>query len=185
MKKISKGEHGYLSYVKKRDLRYILITIVFAVLVFVAGILKWKTKSNIATVIAVMSFLPACKRIVNLIVLMPFKPMSEELYKKISEHVPENAVAFTDTVFSSEQRMYKFEHAVLTNVGMYAYSEMGQVKNYDCDTYLNDGFERRGISCRVKIYSKSDDYINLIKRINSDEEFKNDDAKAFFKSLIV
>ncbi len=185
MKKYNKGEHGYLCYVKKRDLRYILITIVFAAVVFAVGLLKWKTKSNIATVIAVMSFLPACKRIVNLIVLMPFKPMNDEIYKKITEYVPDNAVIFTDTVFSSEQCMYKFEHAVMTNAGMYAFSEMGQVKNYDCDKYLNDGFERRGISCKVKIYSKSDDYLNLLKKITLNEEFKNDDAAAFFRSLIV
>ena len=85
-KKVRKGEFGYFKSEKKR--RMIITAILFAVplFIFFTSWIYFKTRMTIWTVVTVVGCLPACKSMVNLIMIMKCKSMDEGLYQKIREH---------------------------------------------------------------------------------------------------
>ena len=68
-KHAKKGEFGYVAAEKKR--KFLITSILFAVplLIFFTAMIYFKTRLTIWTVIAVVGCLPACKMLVNLIML--------------------------------------------------------------------------------------------------------------------
>ena len=68
---IDKGEFGYIRNQKKINLIWLAAFILIGVAIFICGYLLTKTRANIFTVIAVLMVLPAAKRVVALVVMMP------------------------------------------------------------------------------------------------------------------
>ena len=84
--KIRKGDFGYFSSEKKRQA---LITgILFAVplFIFFTAWIYHHSRMTVWTVVAVVGCLPACRSMVNLIMILMRKPMNRELYREISSH---------------------------------------------------------------------------------------------------
>lgn len=80
MKKVKKGNYGYLKYEKKKRLLVTLVLFLIPIVIYVSGYLYLKTTSSILTVVAIVGCLPACKSLVGLIMMMMQKPMPEEKY---------------------------------------------------------------------------------------------------------
>lgn len=80
MKKVKKGNYGYISYEKKRRLLVTLILFVIPLAILISGIIYHGTKENILTIVAIVGCLPACKSTVGLIMIMMQKPMKKEVY---------------------------------------------------------------------------------------------------------
>ena len=94
-KKQSKAKHlqkypkgtSDISEVKKRR-RLIITAILFAVplFIFFTSWFYFKTRMTVWTVVTVVGCLPACKSMVNLIMILKCRPMDAGLYQKIHEH---------------------------------------------------------------------------------------------------
>jgi hypothetical protein len=184
MKNLKKGTYGYLKQMKTRDLIFVLISLVVALSVFGIGLYKFKTRANIATVIAICSLLPACKRIVNLIMVTPFKAISKADYERFAEYKIDNTRAYFDVLFSSEKYIMKFDHCIMTEKELYALSSMNKEKTAYSESYLNEAFKKRGVSVKVKVYQTPGDYEHLLKVIKNENE-PCDDAWRFFESLML
>ena len=81
-----KGEFGYVRAERKRKL--VITAILFAVplLIFFSAWLYFETRLTVWTVVAVVGCLPACKMMVNLIMLYRCRPMDPKLYQEIRPH---------------------------------------------------------------------------------------------------
>ena len=84
--KVSKGNFGYFRSEKRR--RLIITAILFAVplFIFFTSWFYFKTRMTVWTVVTVVGCLPACKSMVNLIMILKCRPMDAGLYQKIHEH---------------------------------------------------------------------------------------------------
>ena len=84
--KVSKGNFGYFRSEKRR--RLIITAILFAVplFIFFTSWIYFKTRMTVWTVVTVVGCLPACKSMVNLIMILKCRPMDAGLYQKIHEH---------------------------------------------------------------------------------------------------
>ena len=86
MKKVKKGDYGYIRYEKKKRLLITVALFLIPLAAFLAAFLITGTKKNIITVIAMVGCLPACRALVNMIMMWMQKPMDKKVYKKIREH---------------------------------------------------------------------------------------------------
>lgn len=105
MKKVNKGEYGYIRAQKKR--RILITSILFAipVVIFLTGYFQTGTRNNLFTFVAIMGCLPASKSAVGMIMILLQKPMDAALYREISSHVKDMTVLYEATVSSYEKNM--------------------------------------------------------------------------------
>lgn len=105
MKKIERGEYGYVSALK---LKKLIITIcLFAIsltLVIIGYFISGKTRESVFTVLGIVSVLPAAKVLVAYIILFPYKTFSMEEYNKIKDF-DVNGFALYDFVMSSSEKI--------------------------------------------------------------------------------
>ena len=81
-----KGEFGYFRRARNRSL---LITLLLFAIPVAAFLIAWavnRSRMNIVTVVAIVGCLPACRSLVNFIMLAMRKPMDKRLYDEIRAH---------------------------------------------------------------------------------------------------
>ncbi|MDO4322052.1 MAG: hypothetical protein Q4C61_05950 [Lachnospiraceae bacterium] len=81
MKKVKKGNWGYIKYQKKRTFLITFVMFLIPLTIYVTGYIQTKTRLNLFTFVAILGCLPACKSLVSLIMIMMQKPLSAENYE--------------------------------------------------------------------------------------------------------
>lgn len=187
LKAPTKGSLGYVSKLKKHNISFVLINAIISATIFLIGFFMWETKSNICTIFAVCSLLPGCKRLVNLIVIFPFKDMSKENHRIISEKIKRNskAIFYNDLLVASEKYYLSFGEVFFAKSKLVAFSELSKDKIDFADDYLNKAFEIRGYDVKVTICNNVKDYIRIVLSISEDDMNCDEEARAFFESLLI
>ena len=103
MKKVEKGEFGYLAYKKRRNMIKTIIAFAIVLVIFIIGFIIWKSKNNYLTMLAVVLVLPAAKFAVSYFVLIPHRNCDEELKSAIEERKGELNSVY-DLVVSNKQK---------------------------------------------------------------------------------
>lgn len=83
MKKIKKGTYGYIRAEKKKVFLWTFVLFAIPIAIYITGLLQTGTRKNLFTVVAILGCLPACKWMVNLIMIMMQKPVSKEVYEQV------------------------------------------------------------------------------------------------------
>ena len=179
-----KGKKGYISFLKKYDIMFIAASALIALAVYFIGLNIWDTKKNIGTVVAILSLLPACKRLTNLLMIISFKGISNEHYEKISPLVKPEWFVLEDMLFSTEKYMLEFDHVVMAGSKMFALSKMPKDRNEYAREYFETAFKKRAIDISFSLYSNVNDYAGVLKRLDA-ENFENEKAKDYVTSLLV
>ena len=76
--KIEKGTPGYLNARKIRLLLLTLLEFGIVIALLVLGYMQTGTKLNLLTVVAIVGCLPACKMLVGLITVLPYRTADQE-----------------------------------------------------------------------------------------------------------
>lgn len=105
MKKVQKGDYGYIKAQKKK--RVLITAVLFAipVAIFLTGYFQTGTRNNLFTFVAIMGCLPASKSAVGMIMILLQKPLDAEVYKEIKSHVRDLTALYETTVSSYEKNM--------------------------------------------------------------------------------
>ena len=168
-KKIQKGDFGYFSAEKKRLLG--LTAILFAVPLFIF-FTAWAyngSRLTIWTVIAVVGCLPACRYLVNLIMIFLRHPMDGELYEKIRSHQG-------DLTMSYEMYMTFYEKSA--NIDAFAICG-NTVVGYSSDPKIDVTFMERecqkilrgnSFKATVKIFTRLDPFLERLDSMNAHKE---------------
>ena len=182
-----KGSLGYVSRLKKHNICFILINVIVAAIIFGIGLFLWNSRSNICTIFAVCSLLPGCKRLVNLIVIFPFKDMNKDDYSIISEKLKlgGNEAIYNDLLVATEKYYLSFCQVFFAKSKMIAYSDMSREKLAFAEEYLNKAFEIRGYDVKVTICDNVKDYIRIASLIEGKDVVSDGEARRFFESLFI
>ena len=179
-----KGKKGYISFLKKFDIIFILVSAMIFAAVYLIGSKIWNSKANIGTVVAVLSILPACKRLANLIVIMPFKGISNDDYATITPKIKEGWFVLCEMLFSTEERNYSFDHVVLTNSKMLVYSTMSKDKSRLAKVYFENAFAKRQMPVKISIYNTVSEYAAVLDRTEA-EIFESEKLSDYITSLLI
>lgn len=180
-KKIQKGDYGYIHSEKiKRSFRTLGL---FAIPMFgfIGAFLLLKTTKNIFTVIALVGCLPACRSMVNTIMMLLQKPMEEEHYKQISEHAGDLLMAYEMYLTTYEKSDFVEAFAVCGN-HVEGFSSRIKGSPQHVEEHVRKILKNNGYKVNVKVYTNMKQYLERLDYLNSRKEelesnisFKPDD----------
>ncbi len=110
--KIQKGDPGYITSRKRINLLWLLGFIVVGLIIFFVGYAITHVRANIFTVVAVLLVLPAAKRVVALVVLLPKKSIDKDRYQAMRD-ITEPGILYTDYVFTSTEKIMHLDFMLI------------------------------------------------------------------------
>ena len=169
MKKVNKGDYGYILYEKKKRLLITVALFLIPLAAFLAAFLITGTKKNIITVIAMVGCLPACKSMVSLIMIFRAKPVAPQVYEEISEHAGR-------ILMSYEMYMTFYEKSASID----AFAICGNtVVGFSSDPKIDAAFMEReaqkilrgnGFKANVKIFTRLPQFLERLDSMNEHKE---------------
>ena len=169
MRRVRKGEYGYI---RSQKVRRFLITLAFLALplaIFTVGmILNRGDRMSIYTVIAVVGSLPACKSIVSLIMRWMRHPMKEEDYREISQRAGKLQMVYELYVTSYERSIMLFASAICgEEVACYAAGVQDKKDIPAMETHIQKLLRANGYKSHVKIFTDRKHYLERLDSLNA------------------
>jgi len=176
MKRVKKGQFGYIKY--KRMLHLIIAIIVYAMAIslYFAGIKATGDNKNLLTIVAIVGCLPASQSFVTAILGFRAKCCDKNLYKEIENRLEDNMVSIYDLYFTTYDKNYPVSHIVMKNNCLCGIMEQSKNSANDLEKYLEETFTRNSIKgVSVKIFEKSmmEKYLNRITELKKLEYEKS------------
>ena len=167
-KRNRKGEFGYFRSEKRR--RALLTAGLFAIplTVFFAAWAYYKTRMTVWTVMSAVGCIPACKFMVDLIMVLLRRPMDPEVYERIRAH-------------AGNLTFYE------KSAGIDAFAICGnEVVGYSCDPKIDVSFiaaetqkiiRKNGYKVNVKILKELRPYLERLDGMNAHQDSLKDGIK--------
>lgn len=168
-KSAKKGEFGYIAAEKKRKL--ILTAILFAVplLIFFTALIYFKTRLTIWTVIAVVGCLPACKMMVNLIMLFRSPSMKPSVYDQIQEHCGDLVMSYEMYMTFYEKSAFIDAFAICGNL-VVGYSSDPKIDGAFMETEAQKILKGNGYRATVRIFKDLKPFLERLDSMNEHRE---------------
>ena len=166
--KVEKCTQGYINNRKKVEFAWLLLFVALGVGIFLTGYFLTHVRANIFTVMAVLMVLPAAKRIVALVVLLPKKGVSRERYVKIAPYA-EPGTLYVDYVFTSTEKVMHLDFLLVKNgnvLGVIASSK--QDVDY-MKKYLKDCVNKVAPGYHVRLFDSDEELITHLNRLTDVE----------------
>lgn len=196
MEKI-KGKKCEFGYIQKQKIFQSLMLLLFVAVgvgLFLTGLLITGTRANIFTVLGILMVLPATKRIIALVVMVPRRSVDKDRYDRMRETVAEEGILYTDYVFTSPDKIMSFDFLIIQNQNvMGILSEKKQEEAYILD-YLQKGVDSQASGYQVKLFSSDEKFYKYYRRLTEgsskqerDEEYmaRQDKVSEYLKILAV
>lgn len=176
MKKVDKGEYGYLKYYKLSKLLVIVILSIMLAAVVIGTLIMFGDTSRVVIVFAILLSLPLAKFMIAYIIVAKFNELSYADYTKIKNNYmsKDNSLMFDITV--SQYEGIKFYDSMLIKNGrIYALvlNKDFNDKKKDYEKWITSCLTNDKYKYNVNLYNDIDGYI---KKINSISE-PNDNNK--------
>lgn len=177
MKKVEKGNWGYVNYRKKINL-IIMLTAFFVVIgVFVLGlILNKMDRNNVFTVASVVLVLPAAKFAVAYLVVAPHKGADESLKNKIEKSAGELTVCY-DCIMSNKKKPICAQVVIVSDSVVCAYTCDEKADNRLFETSLQEFMKNDKLNVTVTLYKEEKTFINRIKNLAVNFDSSKESAK--------
>lgn len=159
--KIQKGDVGYIRSQKKKTL---LTVILFAALVgatLFVGWMRFHTRLNVLTVLAVLLCLPGCKYLVRLIMLAPHRSLDESMELEISGCTENLAMAY-ELIITSEKKAMPVDAIAISKNTICGYAKNEKVDTAYLANHIKSILQQNKIEkVTVKIFH---DYVAFLSR---------------------
>ncbi len=174
MKRVKKGDKGYLNNRKIFYLMLVLAFVILAAVFFFTGYVRFNTTKTVFTVMAVLMVLPAAKQFVIYIVIAPYKSVDEIIYNRIKDIINENDICMiADMVITSQEKITNIDIICVKGGRVIGYAPNKKVDINYISKYLMDLISKYYKINQVKIYA------DVIKYEKAIEELKTIDANKY------
>ena len=160
-----KGEPGYFRSEKKRRALVTAGLFVLPLAVFIAAWIHYGTRMTVFTVIAVVGCLPACRSLVNLIMILRCRPMEPSLLENIRSHQGELTMAYEMYMTFYEKSAYIDAVAVCGNT-VAAYSSDPKIDASFMAENAQKLIRKNGYKADVKILTELRPYLERLDSMN-------------------
>ena len=169
MKKQEKGNRGYIAHRKKK--LGIITAVCFAVVaaIFIAGLIIFRTRNNLFTVMAILLVLPSAKFAVGLIMFIPHKNVTDELYNAL-EKADNKFLHKYECIFTSKEKVTYVPAMVITDHSICAYTpdSKADAKKFE-ETFAAYVKEAR-LSINVILLKDEKQFIKKVKLMSGSRE---------------
>lgn len=128
MKRIPKGEAGYLDYKKKVEIIRTVLYFSLVAAIFFLGYSQAHSRNNLLTVVAVLGCLPSAKSLVGVIMRLPHTSVRVETTEEINSVADKLTIVY-DLVLTSREKVIPIESILILENQV-----LGYVRNPKVDT---------------------------------------------------
>ena len=166
MKRTNKCQYGYIKYKKYQQLLITLIGLSIIAGFFIAGIIIYGSKNNTLTVLASLSALPFAKTASNLIMFLPHKSTTKELYNSVEQR---NKYYITnyDCIFTSKEHAMPIQAVITTDNTILAYTDSAKVEAIHFEESLRKFLNKAGKLVTVNLYKDQNKFLKKLEYLNS------------------
>lgn len=162
-----KGERGYIGFRKKMSLLLSLSLAFVGAAIFVAGLLIFETKGNVLTIVGILFVLPMARALTYLILVFPYKDVTEEAEKEVLEYAKGGSVVYHNIVLTSSERAMNLDHLVITGNKVLGYVGNKKTPTAKTAEYLADYVRRKGFGYKVTVTDEHTKFLSLLKSSDS------------------
>lgn len=110
-----KCEPGYIDRQKVFQGAMLLLFAAIGFALFLVGFIVTRTRANVFTVLGILMVLPAAKRVIALVVMLPRHSVKRERVERMKAALGEEAVLLTDYVFTSPDKIMSLDFVIIHN----------------------------------------------------------------------
>lgn len=174
-KKYPKGTYGYVDARKKIELIWSAIYFALPIGLFLIGLISTKTRINLLTVVAIVSVLPAAKKLTTTIMLCRFRTGSQSFYEKAQAATGKLTAAYDLALTTYDNKLY-INAVVLTGHNVILYSETQKDNQSYFEKFLKDILSNNSHgSYTVKLFTDEAQFLNRVKGMA--ENFQEENKK--------
>lgn len=178
MKRIDKGEFGYIEYRKKVAIIRTAICLAIVLIVFFTGLFIYNSQKSIFSIIAAVLCLPTGWSGVNLIMFLKAKSCSSADYKKIQENKGGLLIHY-DHIITSYDKNYYIAASTVLDKNICALAADKDMEESDCEKHIKKMMAGSGYSSySIKVFTDTDKFCNRLKQLDKLREEKNIDPVA-------
>lgn len=186
-KKILKGDFGYLSYAKKKNILHTVVLFASALLVFLVGYLYNGTRLNLLTVAAMLGMLPASKSAVEMILYLRQSNCSREINEKIVPHAGNLPVAY-ELVLTSYDKNFPISAIAVMGNTVCGYSENEKCDANAAEKHIVEILKQNGYKPAVKIFKEVEKFnhrLDAMREMDSETPAKDLEILEVIKAISI
>ncbi len=183
MKRVKKGNYGYIKSEKKfrllRSLAFLAVPLAF----FIVGlILNDGDRKSIYTVVAVVGCIPACMSITNTIMIWLRKPMDEALYQEISHKAGSLTMAYELYLTTYEKNLFLDAVAVCgEHAACFTHEKKDHHELVSMQKHMESVLLQNGYKTDVKIFDQKKAFLDRLDTLRSRKDEFEAAAEENFK----
>ena len=181
--KSKKGNAGYLRARKIRLAAEAVVSFALVAAIVITGYVTTKTRLNLLTLVAVLGCLPACRILVNLIMVIPHRSIHEAKELEISAHTEDVTCAY-DLVITSERSAIPVEAVVIYNNTIFGYAPSPKVDTAYAARHIKSILKQNGFEqVSVKLFPEYKAFLSRAEGLNNIAAVEQADTKAHEEAL--
>ena len=183
MKRVKKGQFGYIKYRRIFHLILAIVMYAMAVILYFAGIKATGDNKNVLTIAAILGCLPASQSLVTAILGFRAKCCEKNIFEEVEKRLEDNMLSAYDLYFTTYDKNYPVSHIIMKNNCLCGLMEQSKHSTNDLEKYLEETFTKNGIKgVSIKIFEKSmtEKYlsrINELKKMEYEKSAMEDEVK--------
>lgn len=183
MKRVKKGNYGYIKSQKILRLLKSLACLALPMAFYIAGlILNGGDRKSIYTVIAIVGCIPACMAITSMLMMWMRKPMEEDLYQEISSRAGNLTMAYELYLTTYEKNLFLDAVAICgQHAACYTHETREHWELVAMQKHVADILQKNGYKTEVKIFDQKKAFLERLDSLNARKEEFEAAANEHFK----
>ena len=181
--KVAKGDAGYIRTRKRKILLKTILEFGIVIALLILGIIETGSRQNLLTVVAILGCLPASKALVELIMIVPHRSITEEMAAEIEMNANLLTRAY-DMVFTSEKIIMPVEAITISGNTICGYSSNKKVDMNVISKHLKQYLHaNRFDKVSVKIFDNYTAFATRAEGMNNIAAIEKNDTKQHEESI--
>ncbi len=184
MKKVNKGQYGYISDQKKRAIIRTIILFAISFAILIVGICTTKTKSNALTIIAILGMLPASKSAVNMIMFLRFHDSDRTLYDR-TQAILRDLPMHYDLVFTMPDKSYQVQQIACNANTICGYRDGDDASIKKLQAHISSMLQSNHFqNVEIKLWNDYDKFADRVQQMQERYSADEDETSAPILSLL-
>lgn len=176
MKKVKKGQAGYLAYKLKAQILRTIIYFALCILIFGLGYWQTGSKENLLTVVAVVGILPSSKALVDVIVRIPYHTIKSEIAEEIAQKSNYLTVIY-DLIITSTEKIMPVSCIVISGNKIFGYTDNKKVDVNLVASDIKKMLASHDYDVSVKILNEYKPFLSRVEGLNNIQEIEQSNTK--------
>lgn len=184
-KKAEKGQYGYRTAHKKKQIRNIAVfAVMIAALLIARNFIPREDINNLVTISAILLVLPMANLASPLIASWKIAETPEEFYKDVQPYEEKFPVLY-DLIITNSDLIMPVDAAVIHPTGVYLYCPNKAIDIKKGETFLNEMLVGWKLDGNAKIMTERKNYLNRLATLKDVTEEDDDGSAPHVRKLLV